>query len=52
MMSRGSPLAGDEERNGEKEQKKPFVCPLCGQAFTRRDNLANHIKVIGQFSFS
>ncbi|KAK7072692.1 hypothetical protein SK128_002321 [Halocaridina rubra] len=44
MMSRNSSLAGDEERNGEKEQKKPFVCPLCGQAFTRRDNLANHIK--------
>lgn len=44
VMSRSSSLAGDEERNGEKEQKKPFVCPLCGQAFTRRDNLANHIK--------
>ncbi|XP_068232846.1 zinc finger protein 768-like isoform X2 [Palaemon carinicauda] len=43
MLSRGSPLTGNEERNGEKE-KKPFVCPLCGQAFTRRDNLANHIK--------
>lgn len=44
MMSRTSSLAGDDERNGDKEQKKPFVCPLCGQSFTRRDNLANHIK--------
>ncbi|XP_071514475.1 uncharacterized protein [Panulirus ornatus] len=44
VMSRTSSLAGDEERNGDREQKKPFVCPLCGQSFTRRDNLANHIK--------
>lgn len=44
-MSRASSLAGDEERNGDQEHKKPFVCPLCGQSFTRRDNLANHIKV-------
>ncbi|MPC29176.1 GDNF-inducible zinc finger protein 1-like [Portunus trituberculatus] len=43
-MSRASSLAGDEERDGDREQKKPFVCPLCGQSFTRRDNLANHIK--------
>lgn len=44
-MSRASSLAGDEERDGDREHKKPFVCPLCGQSFTRRDNLANHIKV-------
>lgn len=43
--SRTSSLAGDDDRVSESGgQKKPFVCPLCGQAFTRRDNLANHIK--------
>ncbi|KAK4296437.1 hypothetical protein Pmani_031067 [Petrolisthes manimaculis] len=45
VMSRGSSVTGEDERNGERDHpKKPFVCPLCGQSFTRRDNLANHIK--------
>lgn len=33
-----------DEENGDS-QKKPFVCPLCGHDFTRRDNLSNHLKV-------
>ncbi|KAF2355317.1 BTB/POZ domain [Trinorchestia longiramus] len=32
-----------DDENGDS-QKKPFVCPLCGHDFTRRDNLANHLK--------
>lgn len=34
--------AAEEETEGPK---KPFVCVLCGHTFTRRDNLANHLKV-------
>ncbi|XP_018024885.1 protein tramtrack, beta isoform [Hyalella azteca] len=32
-----------DDESGDN-QKKPFVCPLCGHDFTRRDNLANHLK--------
>lgn len=40
----------DEE--GADGQKKPFVCPLCGHDFTRRDNLSNHLKVITSIYFA
>ncbi|KAB7504776.1 Zinc finger protein [Armadillidium nasatum] len=33
--------AAEEETEGPK---KPFLCVLCGHTFTRRDNLANHLK--------
>ena len=32
------------DKASESMHQKPFVCPLCKQAFTRKDNLANHIK--------
>ncbi|KAL7638075.1 UNVERIFIED_CONTAM: hypothetical protein RMT77_011700 [Armadillidium vulgare] len=38
--SRASSVA-EEETEGPK---KPFLCVLCGHTFTRRDNLANHLK--------
>ena len=40
--------------NAEEGPKKPFNCLLCGHNFTRRDNLANHLKVfylIGEHCF-
>ncbi|RXG59434.1 hypothetical protein Avbf_05179 [Armadillidium vulgare] len=40
--SRASSVA-EEETEGPK---KPFLCVLCGHTFTRRDNLANHLKVV------